>query len=295
MTAPAAPRGLWPGVMVPGLEIRQHWIDADGVSTRCLEAGPPDAPPLVFLHGVGGHLEAFQRNLAAHAVRYRVIAYDLPGHGFSAFVADRSYEIDGYVRHLTALLDGLGISSAVLSGLSLGGWTAARLAATAPSRVDALVLNATGGATYDERVMEAIRRLTSAAASDPGADAVTARLRWLMADPAAVADDLVEARRLIYAQPHFAAAMARVLCLQDPETRRRNLLEPHEWARIEASALIVWGDSDPTGPPAVAHKIAAMMQDARVEVFEDCGHWPQYEQADRFNAAQLDFLASVGL
>jgi hypothetical protein len=57
MTAPAAPRGLWPGVMVPGLEIRQHWIDADGVSTRCLEAGPPDAPPLVFLHGVGGHLE----------------------------------------------------------------------------------------------------------------------------------------------------------------------------------------------------------------------------------------------
>ena len=161
-------RGLWPAVMAPGLRFEQRWIEADGVSTRCLEAGAADAPPVVFLHGVGGHLEAFQRNLAAHAERFRVIAYDLPGHGLSSFVPDRSYEIDGYVRHLEAVLDRLGIGSAVLSGLSLGGWTAARFAAAWPSRVDALILNATGGATgCDERVMADIRRLSSAAMRDP--------------------------------------------------------------------------------------------------------------------------------
>ncbi|HET8758660.1 MAG TPA: alpha/beta fold hydrolase [Solirubrobacteraceae bacterium] len=290
---PAAAHGLWPAVMCAGLSFRQWWIEVDGVATRCLEAGSPDAPPVVFLHGVGGHLEAFHRNLAVHAARYRVVAYDLPGHGLSTFDPGRSYEIDGYVRHLEALLDALDISSVALSGLSLGGWIAARFAASRTDRVAALVLNGTGGATFDERVMADIKRLSSAATTTPDGDAVTARLRWLMADPASVSVDLVEARRVIYAQPHMGAAMRRILCLQEPAVRRRNLIAPEEWAAIAAPTLIIWGDRDPTGLPAIAHGIAEGIPDARVEVLADCGHWAQFERADRFNALQLEFLGAA--
>jgi 2-hydroxy-6-oxonona-2,4-dienedioate hydrolase len=290
---PPVVHALWPAVMRAGLCFEQRWINVDGISTRCLEAGSADAPPLVFLHGIGGHLEAFHRNLAVHAARYRVVAYDLPGHGLSAFDPSRSYEIDGYVHHLGALLDTLGIERVALSGLSLGGWTAARFSAAAPDRVAALVLNGTAGATFDERVMADIKRLSSAAATAPGHDAVTARLRWLMADPAAVSEDLVEARRVVYAQPHMEHAMRSVLCLQEPEIRRRNLIAAEEWASIRAPTLVIWGAQDPTGPPAIAHRIAERVPDARVEVFERCGHWAQFEQADRFNAVQLEFLAAA--
>lgn len=105
----------------------------DGVQTRILAADPPDASPLVFLHGVSGHLEAFAHNLPAFAERYRVIAYDYPGHGYSDCPRERSYEIAGYVDHLTALLDAYDIERATLIGLSLGGWISARMAQCNPA------------------------------------------------------------------------------------------------------------------------------------------------------------------
>jgi 2-hydroxy-6-oxonona-2,4-dienedioate hydrolase len=266
---------------------------ADGVSTRCLEAGDPAAPCVVFLHGTGGHLEAFAKNVAVHAERYRVVAYDFPGHGGSAFVPDRSYEIDGYLQHLEALLDQLGIETAVLSGLSLGGWTAARYAARNPDRMAGLALNATGGATYDETVMAAIRDLTRDAVALPTLESVRRRLEWLMADPASVSDDLVETRFRLYRRPEMAEAMRAVLCLQEPDIRRRNMLPPEEWGAIACPTVVLWGDRDPTGTQDVARRIAAMIPGAELALLADCGHWPQFERPAAFNAAHLSFLESL--
>ncbi|HEY6787288.1 MAG TPA: alpha/beta fold hydrolase, partial [Trebonia sp.] len=78
-------------------------------STRVLECGA--GTPFVLMHGTGGHLEAFTRNLRALASQYRVIAYDFPGHGWTT-TTTHDLEIDDYVDHLTALLDELGIARA---------------------------------------------------------------------------------------------------------------------------------------------------------------------------------------
>lgn len=64
-----------------GVELKQTWYDAGGIRTRVIEAG--SGYPLFLLHGTGGHAEAYSRNIAAHAEHFRVIAYDMVGHGYT--------------------------------------------------------------------------------------------------------------------------------------------------------------------------------------------------------------------
>jgi len=267
----------------------QGYLDAAGIRTRYLHAGTRGKPPLILIHGTGGHAEAYTRNLIAHGEHFDTYAIDLVGHGWS----DKPlapYEIGVYVRHLGAVLDALGITRAHLSGESLGGWVAARFALEHPQRVDRLVLNTTGGATFDLAVMERIKTLSTAAVENPSWDTIKARLEWLMADPAVVTDDLIACRQAIYAQPAMRAAMPHVLCLQEPDIRRRNNLSDAEWAAIHAPTLVLWTDKDPTGAVSVGERIAGLMPHARLEVMTRCGHWPQFEDAPRFNALHIAFL-----
>ena len=126
-------------------------VDVRGVRTRVLRAG--SGPDLVLLHGTGGHLEAYARDIAGLAADFRVTAYDMVGHGWSA-LPDRPYTIDVLTDHLTGLMDALEIDAAYLSGESLGGWVAAWAAAHHPERVGRLVLNTPeiGRASCRERV-----------------------------------------------------------------------------------------------------------------------------------------------
>jgi 2-hydroxy-6-oxonona-2,4-dienedioate hydrolase len=267
----------------------QRWIDADGVSTRVVQFGSPAGRPLVFLHGIGGHLESFARNVEAHTPHHRVILYDLPGHGLSG-APERSYEIGGYVSHLAALLDALGIEVTDLSGLSLGGWIAARFAKLYPDRVRRLVLTAPGGITFNHAQMQQIRRTSKDPVQDATADSVRKRLEWVMARPERVTDDLVACRLAIYSQPDAVQRMERILCLQDPETRQRNLQSVEDWAGILAPTLVIWGEQDGVVPRAVGEKATAWIPGRVFSVIEDAGHWSQFEQPETYNALHLAHL-----
>jgi 2-hydroxy-6-oxonona-2,4-dienedioate hydrolase len=267
----------------------QGYLTAGGIRTRYLHAGERGKPPLILIHGTGGHAEAYTRNLIAHGEHFDTYAIDLVGHGWS----DKPlapYEIGVYVQHLRAVLDTLGFARAHLSGESLGGWVAARFALEYPDRVNRLVLNTTGGATLDLAVMERIKTLSTAAVENPTWDTIKARLEWLMADPAVVTDDLIACRQAIYAQPAMRAAMPHILCLQEPDIRRRNNLTDADWAAIRAPTLVLWTDKDPTAAVSVGQRIANLIPNSRFEVMQRCGHWPQFEDAPRFNDLHIGFL-----
>jgi 2-hydroxy-6-oxonona-2,4-dienedioate hydrolase len=116
------------------IDYRQTYVDAAGIKTRAVQAGPADGEHVVFLHGTSGHLEAFVRNLGPHAERYRCHAIDMLGHGYTG-KPDYPYDIPRYVEHLLGYLDAVGASRAHLVGESLGGWVAAWLASEHPDRV----------------------------------------------------------------------------------------------------------------------------------------------------------------
>jgi len=271
-----------------GVDYSIRHVQVGSWSTRVLECGT--GTPFILMHGTGGHLEAFTRNLRALSARYRVIAYDFPGHGWTT-TAEADLEIDDYIGHLLGLMDGLGIQRAHLSGESLGGWVAVKFAARHPDRVHRLVLNTPGGTMATPEVMERIRSLSQAAADDPSQQQVRARLEWLMADPRSVTDELVAIRQGIYQRPGFPASMRHILCLQDPQIRRRNLVTDAELAATTAPTLVIWTSDDPSGPAKAGLDMAERVQKGEFQLIKDAGHWPQWEQQEQFDKIVLEFLS----
>jgi 2-hydroxy-6-oxonona-2,4-dienedioate hydrolase len=270
------------------LPFRVEYVDAGGVPTRTLRAGDPGAETVVFLHGTSGHLEAFARNVAAHAA-YDLHALDMLGHGYTG-KPDRPYEIADYVEHLLAYLDAVGVRSTHVVGESLGGWVGARTATTHPERLRSLQLLCAGGTVANPVVMDRIRTSTKEAVESDDVELTRRRLQLLMADPADATEELVEVRHAIYHAPDFAANVDNLLSLQDMERRRRNLLTPEELGRITVPTLVVWGRENPFGEVPEASAMHATIPGSLLELLEHCGHWPQHEQAERYNALSLAFL-----
>ena len=271
-----------------GVPYEQGYLDAGGIKTRFLRAGNTDQPALVFLHGFGGHAEAYIRNLAAHARHFNTVAIDMVGHGYSG-KPDKTYDIPAYTEHLDDVLSALNIASVNLSGESLGGWVAASFAIAQPAKVNRLVLNTMGGATMDLDVLATVREKTIAAVRNPR-NLTKPRLEWLMADPHAVTEELVECRTRIYEQPGMIDAVTRGLALYTEETRRRYLMTEERLANIQAETLVLWTTKDPTASPAIGERIANAIPNSKYVLMQECGHWPQWEDASTFNRIHIDFL-----
>jgi 2-hydroxy-6-oxonona-2,4-dienedioate hydrolase len=262
-------------------------VDVDGVRTRVLRAG--SGPDLVLLHGTGGHLEAYARDIAGLAARFRVTAYDMVGHGWSD-LPDRPYTTDVLSDHLIGLLDALGIGSAHLSGESLGGWVAAWTAAHHPDRVGRLVLNTPGNIANKPEVMARLRESTLAAVRDPSDPTVRRRVEFLFHHKEMVTDELVNLRRAVYSRPGFERAIVNTLVLQDPEVRKDFAWDPGWVGKITAPTLLLWTDHDPTGGLDEADLLLKWLPDARLYVIEDAGHWPQWEKREEYLRVHDEFL-----
>jgi 2-hydroxy-6-oxonona-2,4-dienedioate hydrolase len=270
-----------------GLDFQLGTVDADGVPTRSFQAGAGE--PVIFLHGTSGHLEAFMRNVVPHARQYRVHAIDMLGHGYTG-KPDFRYEIPRYRDHLLAYMDAQGIEKAHIVGESLGGWVGARTAIDAPGRIASLQLLCAGGTVANPEVMERIRTSTRKAVTTDDVELTRTRLRLLMAHEADATEELVAVRHAIYHQPEFVANIENLLCLQDMETRLRNILQPEDLAKIDVSTLIVWGRNNPFGEVPEADAMHQNIQGSELALFDECGHWPQHEQAAKYNELSLDFL-----
>jgi 2-hydroxy-6-oxonona-2,4-dienedioate hydrolase len=262
-------------------------VDVRGVRTRVLQAG--SGPDLVLLHGTGGHLEAYARDIAGLAEDFRVTAYDMVGHGWSE-LPDRPYTIDVLSDHLVGLLDALDISRAHLSGESLGGWVTAWTAAYHPDRVERLVLNTPGNIANKPEVMARMRDSTMAAVRDPSDATVRRRVEFLFWDTSQVTDELVNLRRSVYSRPDFVRAITNTLVLQDPEIRKAFAWDPSWVGRIAAPTLLLWTDHDPTGGLDEAALLLDWLPDARLHVISDAGHWPQWEKVEDYLRAHRAFL-----
>jgi len=280
--------GFWLELL--GRTYSQRFYDAGGVRTRVLEAGTRQSPPLIFLHGVNGHAETYIRNLAEHGEHFWVLAMDFVGHGFSDKPLDRSYEIETYVQHVLDFMQSVGLQRASFSGESLGAWVATRLASQFPDRVDRLVLNTPGGMNANPKAMESLHRLTLDAVTEPTAEKVRARLEWLFKNPASVTEDLIETRLRIYSQPGYRDVTLLTLCLQDMETRVRNMITAEELRGLSAPTLLIWTTADPVSGLDVGHWCHENIRGSRLVVMDNSGHWPQYEEADRFNRLHIKFL-----
>jgi len=280
-------RSIWTELL--DVSFTQGWLDAGGVSTRYVDAGPASAPAVLMLHGTGGHWETFASNLGPMSKHFRCVAIDMVGNGFSE-KPDIDYEIPVYVDHAFATLDALGIERASMIGTSLGSWVAARSSLTCPDRVEKLMLMSPAGLVATESNMQRIRTERTAAVDNPTWATIKALFDHLIADEKNRIPDVVAVRQAIYRLPETRGAIDHVLVLQDPEVRDRNLITEKEWATITAPTLVVASGQDYSEYASTARRVASLIPDSRVLEMPDVRHWPHFEDPTRFNAAAIEFL-----
>jgi 2-hydroxy-6-oxonona-2,4-dienedioate hydrolase len=277
-----------------GVEFRQSYYSARGVRTRALEAG--SGPPLVFLHGTGGHAEAYVKNIAAHARHFHVYAIDMVGHGYSD-KPELAYDMQCYVDHLRGFVDAIGAGRIHVSGESLGATVAAWFSIQHADRIEKIVMNSGMLLPPDAEGARALRdllELSRNATLAPDREAVRARLRWLMRDPASVTEELVETRFRIDSQPGRAAVMRAIAeqsigTLLDPE-RRSRWYSAELLRRIRCPVLVLWTRHNPGQGVALAEAGARLIANAEIVILERSANWPQWEEPEEFDRVSLEFL-----
>jgi 2-hydroxy-6-oxonona-2,4-dienedioate hydrolase len=169
---------------------------------------------------------------------------------------------------------------------------AAWLTSERPDRVRTLQLVAAGGTRANPEVMERIRTSTLRAVEVDDPAITRQRLELLMHHvDGNVTDELVDVRHRIYHTPEFRRNIDRLLCMQDMETRQRNLLRPDRLAKLGGTpTLIIWGNENPFGDVPEARAMHADIPGSRLELYPECGHWPQYEHPELYNPMSIAFL-----
>jgi pimeloyl-ACP methyl ester carboxylesterase len=249
---------------------------------------------------MGGHAEAYLKNILPLAQKFHVYAIDLVGHGLTD-KPEIDYTIPDFVDHVSRFLDGAGIGRAHIQGESLGGWISAWLTIEHPDQVLSLTLNTSAGLKLTEqppeaeaRAVERLRNLTREAVAEPTRESVRRRLEWLFLKPEEqVTDELVEIRYQIYRRPDTQHAMKKIVEQMTGDGRKKYVLTAEQLRRIHTPTLILWSEHNPTTPWQVAERAHQIIAGSRFHVIKECGHWPQWEKADEFNSRMTDFLCAV--
>jgi 3-oxoadipate enol-lactonase len=111
----------------------------NGIKMQYIDVGNPDALPVILIHGMTFDHRSWNPQIELLKQNYRVIAYDIRGHG-KTDVGDGQYTYKMFVNDLITLLDHLEIDKAVFCGLSMGGAIAIRAFEMYPERIKALIL-----------------------------------------------------------------------------------------------------------------------------------------------------------
>jgi 2-hydroxymuconate-semialdehyde hydrolase len=264
----------------------------DGLATSYLEAG--EGEPVVLLHGgeFGASAElGWERNIAALATEYRVLAPDMLGFGQSAKVIDF---VDGRgmrIRHLARFCEVLGVHSAHFVGNSMG---AINLLADATSDtpllgVRSLAIICGGGEIQQNKHFEALQEY------DATLPAMRRIVEALFHDARYPADDdYVRRRYESSTAPGAWEALAAARFRRPGSSRPSTPSSARPYERIDAPTLVVEGGDDKLLPAGWAAQMAKQIRHGRWAVVDEAGHCPQIEQSSAVNELLLDFLETIG-
>jgi len=245
-----------------------------------LEAGA--GPALVFLHGVGGEAGMWQRQIAHFGVRFRAIAWDMPGHGRSPLLPETNW--DSLTDALLRLLDDVAVEQAHLVGHSMGGMLAQYAYRRAPDRVASLVLAGTSaafgssdGSFQRQFLAERLDPLDAGQTLAALAPAQIAAMVAPDADPTATAEAVAA-----LGQMDPAAYRAVLHCLATFDNRSHI-------GEIAVPTLLLAGALDRAAPPPGMERMAARIPGSRFVCLPECGHFMNLEQPAAFNAVLDEF------
>lgn len=259
----------------------------NGNNVYYIEKGDPASLPVVLVHGMMFNHHMWDPQIEALSKDYRVIAYDIRGHGKSG-VAGGQYTYRMFVEDLRSLLDHLQIDQAVICGLSMGGAVSLRFVELYPHSVRALVIcdttskADTNEAKYRrENAIHSIKRYGMQSFVDGFVESV------LDTDTLIRRSDLVAlVRNMILTTSPVGACGA--LLAQAARTDTSDTLE-----RINMPAMVIVGERDSITPPDVAQSMHQRIPNSEFHVIPDAAHVTNLENPEVFNEHLTMFLEKL--
>lgn len=246
------------------------------------QSGPADGPPVLLIHALGSDLRLFDAVVPLLPAGARIVRADLRGHGASS-LPPGPYAMGTLIRDAERLMEGLGLTGAVVAGVSVGGMIAQGLAVKRLDLVRGLVLSNTAvkiatPAMWEERIA-AVRSGGMAAIAGATIDRWFARAR--RAGPEArLWQDRLEACA-VEGYAGVAAAIAGT-----------DFLTPTSGLRLPA--LVVAGGHDGSTPPDLVRELADLIPGARFALIRGAGHVPPVDEPEAWAAEVTTFLRAIG-
>lgn len=282
-------------------QVHHRRIAVAGIDTFYREGGPADAPVLLLPHGYPSSSYAYRTLIPALADRWRCLAPDFPGCGYSATPDGFAYDFDGYAQFLVDFTAAAGVDRFAIWLHDFGSQIGLRLAIRHPERIAGVIIQNgdiyedTLGPQYDgikaywenptpeakaklgEAITEAGFREEFLNGSDQVADRLPPdlwTLHWALTD---------ERRRAIHLD-----VIAGLRENRDWFPRYQAYLREHR-----PPALILWGPRDGYMPAEAGRAYLRDLPDADLHLFDDGGHWLLESHLDAVTPLIRDFLGRL--
>jgi pimeloyl-ACP methyl ester carboxylesterase len=268
-----------------------RFIDAGGARIHISEAGPPDAPRLLLIHGASANLRELWGPLAELARDFRVIAYDRPGMGHSTRALRGAATLASQARVAADVLDATGQGPAILVGHSLGAAVALRVALDHPSLVAGIVAIAPACNPYDGDNAWWVRLSAIPLLGHAFCGAIIPTIGPLVARSGVANNFMPSSAPSNYYDDGgvgliFRPRAFRSSALDVAATKREFAVQAPRYPEIFAPAIIITGEKDRiVSPKRHARALAAELPAAELVIAPSAGHMPHRVRPDLVIAA----------
>jgi pimeloyl-ACP methyl ester carboxylesterase len=276
--------------------LRDQYVNVGNINTRFRAAGDKGTP-VILIHGMGDSLEEWEFNINALAQKHHVYAIDLVGFGHSD-KPEPSYspEYSNFARFVNDFMTVQGIERASLVGSSLGGAISLLFAIQFPEKIEKMVLVNSSGLGKELALVFKLATLPRIGELliRPSRKGIAMSQKALVYDKTIVTDEQVEIYYQLALVPgwqeYFLSTLRNFAGFRG---QRADVMRPivDNLASITAPTLIIWGQQDQIIPVAHAQVAKERIPNAKLHIFDPCGHIPPRERPEEFNNLVLEFLA----
>jgi 2-hydroxy-6-oxonona-2,4-dienedioate hydrolase/2-hydroxy-6-oxo-6-(2'-carboxyphenyl)-hexa-2,4-dienoate hydrolase len=298
------PLSEWKSVTVELLGTQTRFVQGAKWRHRVIEAGT-GGEPLFLLHGVGGHAETYARNMHRLAdAGFHVFSLDMLHHGLTDKEPwEDEFLYEQYAESLVDLADALGFERVHIEGESLGALVAFVFGHLYPERSGKIILNTgipnlkdVNAADFPSAVTGTadLTALSRGSVEEPE-KFMAERMKWLVAEPDRMTEEMIDVRTRLYEIPEVNAAMRQVYLLDhDPSQPWPKFAAPRwgteDLAAFQPETLVFWTDHNPTQSAALAKFATSKIPGAKFYNMADASHWPQWEKPEEHDQVLIEFI-----